>query len=306
LQVPYILGPVGGGESAPKIFRKTLGVRGRIYEYLRNLSRLRGQLDPFVRMTLRRAGAVFATTQMTADDLRAMDYKREIRILSQAAIPDRDLQRLTSLPEKANTPFRVFGMGRLLHWKGFHLALSAFAKFHMRFPQSEFWLMGDGPERPRLKEQARCLGIDSCVSFLGELSRDKAFERIGECDVMLQPSLHDSSSWASAEAMAGGRPVVCLDLGGLSLQVDKNTGVKIPAKDPDQAVNDMAEALEVLARDPVLRLRMGKAAREKALREFRWKKKVSQISSLYHSLASRRREHSKAVISELSETELKR
>jgi glycosyltransferase involved in cell wall biosynthesis len=286
LGIPYVWGPVGGGESEPRIFRTTFGWRGKIYEFVRDLGRVRGRWDPLVRLTLRRAAAVVATTEMTAEGLRAMNYKEEIQILSLAAIPDSDINNLSSLPERTDAPFRVFAMGRLLHWKGYHLALSAFAAFNRRFPESEFWIIGDGPERSHLEQQARQLGIEDSVSFLGELPREEALHRIGECDVMLQPSLHDSSGWASAEAMAGGRPVVCLDLGGLALQVDQENGVKIPALDPDQAIRGMEEGLEALARDSKMRLHMGKAARNKAVNEFRWARKVAQINPLYQLLAT--------------------
>jgi len=55
LDVPFVWGPVGGGESAPKTFRRTFTVRGRIYETLRDLAQVLGTIDPAVRMTARRS-----------------------------------------------------------------------------------------------------------------------------------------------------------------------------------------------------------------------------------------------------------
>jgi glycosyltransferase involved in cell wall biosynthesis len=113
--------------------------------------------------------------------------------------------------------------------------------------------------------------------------------RIAECDAMLHPTLHDSSGWASVEAMACGRPVVCLDLAGPALQVDPDNGCKVPAITPEQSIRDLASALQMLAGDPEKRLRMGRAARAKVAAELNWPRKADQILAIYTRLASARR-----------------
>jgi len=55
LPVPLIWGPVGGGESMPRAFRRGLSGRGRLYETLRDIARSIGEYDPLVRLTARRA-----------------------------------------------------------------------------------------------------------------------------------------------------------------------------------------------------------------------------------------------------------
>ena len=50
--------------------------------------------------------------------------------------------------------------------------------------------------------------------------------------MLIHPSLHDSGGWVCLEAMAAGRPVICLDLGGPGLQVTEKTGIKVKASTP--------------------------------------------------------------------------
>lgn len=88
----------------------------------------------------------------------------------------------------------------------------------------------------------------------------QALEKLAEVDVLVHPSLHDSGGYVVAEAMAAGRPVICLDLGGPALQVAEETGFKIPATTPEQVVAGMAQAMLWLARDDALRRRMGGGA----------------------------------------------
>ena len=60
-------------------------------------------------------------------------------------------------------------MGRLLHWKGFHLGLRAFAQANL--PNTEYWIVGDGPQWHHLQTLASDLGIAKKVKFWGRLPR---------------------------------------------------------------------------------------------------------------------------------------
>ena len=72
LPVPFVWGPVGGGESAPRAFFRTFSLRGRMYEYLRNLARFVGEHDPFTRLTAQKATIALATTSESATRLRCL------------------------------------------------------------------------------------------------------------------------------------------------------------------------------------------------------------------------------------------
>jgi glycosyltransferase involved in cell wall biosynthesis len=283
LPAPFLWGPVGGAESTPGSFWNSFSSRGKVYEILRNLSSWRGQCDPFVRATARRAAFALATTPETERQLRALGCVHT-GVLSLAAIGDEESQMLAHIPERTSGPFRVFSMGRLLHWKGFHLGIEAFARFHRSHPESEYWLIGDGPERHRLEKLARDLSVAASVYFWGELPRAEALAKVAECDLLLHPSLHDSSGWASIEAMAAGRAVICLDAGGLALQIDEGNGVKIPAVSQQQAVDAIAAALENLANNPALLLQYGRASRLRVSEEFNWARKAREVRAIYDRL----------------------
>jgi glycosyltransferase involved in cell wall biosynthesis len=283
LPVPFVWGPVGGGESAPRAFRRCFGLRGRLYEGMRDLARTLAQLDPFVRLTARRARVGFATTEETAARLRELGC-RKIIVLSEAGLPPDEIVRLGGFSGQKTSPFRLVSVGSLLHLKGFELGLRAFARFRPRFPGAEYWIIGDGPERKRLERVAKQLGVARSVSFWGNIPRWEVLEKLGDCDVLVHPSLHDSGGWVCLEAMAAGRPVVCLDLGGPGLQVTENTGIKVPAISPEQVVRDMANAFYELASYPELRARLSLGARNRVQEHFNWEKKGLFVTKLYKSL----------------------
>ncbi|MBH8571527.1 glycosyltransferase family 4 protein [Nostocaceae cyanobacterium CENA369] len=285
LPIPFIWGPVGGGESTPKAFYKDFSLRSRIYELLRNLARWLGEQDPFVRLTARRSSLAWATTEDTAKRLHHIGAKN-VRVRSQLGISQEELIKIDyTMP--INSPIRFISVGRLLHWKGFHLGLAAFAKANLS--DCEYWIVGEGPEEQQLRILTQELGISEQVKFCGSLSRNQTWSKIGHCHILVHPSLHESGGFVCLEAMALGRPVICLDLGGPAVQVTSETGFKIPAHTPEQAVDELAEAIACLAQDSELRLSMGRAGEKRVAQFFNWDIKAKSLAQLYEEIVGDRK-----------------
>jgi len=287
LPLPFVWGPVGGGESAPRAFWWSFSLRGKIYELARDLARKLSELDPFLRLAARRAAIAFATTCETEKRLRALGCQR-VTLLSQVALPEEEIEFLEGFVDRGSNPFRLLSIGNLLHLKGFELSLKAFGEFERGFPTSEYWVIGDGPERNRLERLARTLGVADKVAFWGALPRGQVLEKFAQCDVLVHPSLHDSGGSVCLEAMAAGRPVICLDLGGPALQVTDETGIKVPAISPEQAVTSLAQALSRLATDSALRVRLGTAGRQTVKDYFGWDEKGQFLATIYEEVKKAR------------------
>jgi glycosyltransferase involved in cell wall biosynthesis len=285
LPVPFIWGPVGGGESAPREFWQDFSLRARVNETLRNLGRRFGEHDPFVRLTARRSAVARATTGETAERMLKLGAEG-VQVFSQVGLSQEEVEQLTLRASEAGTPLRLISIGRLLHWKGFHLGLRAFAGATLP-EEAEYWVVGDGPERRRLEALAGELGIGDRVRFWGALPRADALAKLGSCHVLVHPSLHDSGGGVCLEAMAAGRPVVCLNTGGPATLVTEETGLKVPAFEPEQATRDLSDALTRLARDPELRTRLGEAGRRRVIEAFGWETKGQIWGRLYREVVAR-------------------
>jgi glycosyltransferase involved in cell wall biosynthesis len=280
LPTPLIWGPVGGGESTPKALRQTFGFRGTLYEGLRDVARWLAEHDPFLQYTAQRSRLAIATTPETKERLERLGC-RSVAIFSEVGMGAMEIRPATA---RTLAPFRLVSIGRLLHWKGFHLGLRAFAQLHRRLPNSEYHLIGDGPERCNLERLAQRSGTACQVRFWGNLPRQQVLEKLLECDVLVHPSLHDSGGWVCLEAMAAGRAVICLDLGGPALQVSEQTGFKVPAITPAQVVHDLAEAMHRLAQDPGLRACMAEAGRQRVVETYLWDRKGEWLNAVYTAL----------------------
>ena len=86
--------------------------------------------------------------------------------------------------------------------------------------------------------------------------------------------------------MAAGKPVICVDLGGPGMHVTEDCGVKVAPLAPEQVVRDLAAALERLYTDEGLRLRLGKAARERAARLYHWDRLGERMLEIYQDALS--------------------
>lgn len=283
LPIPFVWGPVGGGESAPLPFWADFSPKNKLYETLRWLWRSLGELDIFTRLTAQRSAIAYVTTADTASRVQKLGATR-IEIAPETGMSPQDIEQLAQCPPPSSSPVRFISIARLLHWKGFHLGLRAFAQANL--PDAEYWILGEGAELDRLADLALELGIADRVKLWGLQSRSDVLLKLGQCSVLVHPSLHDSGGWVCLEAMAAGRPVICLDLGGPAQQVTAETGFKIPARDPVPTVTAMAAAMTQIASDADLRLQMGKAGQHRVKTYYSWEARGRELSATYAALVA--------------------
>lgn len=294
LPKPFVWGPVGGGETAPRAFRASSSNFGKLYEFARSAARRIGELDPFVRLTARRSALAIGTTESTADRLKALGATDVLVLvaagLNQATFDliDANTAGAGQAPSNAE-PLRLISIGRLLEWKGFGLGLEAFAQASLA--DAEYSIVGNGPVRGKLEDLARTLGIMDKVRFCGLLPLEETLRQLGQSHLLVHPSLHDSGGFVCIEAMAAGKPVICLKLGGPAEIVDDATGFRIGADAPGTAIEEIAHAMRQLDEDRVLLRTMGAAARARARSEHNWDKRGQRLADLYRSAHEKVRDH---------------
>jgi L-malate glycosyltransferase len=184
-----------------------------------------------------------------------------------------------------NADDKVVGTITRLVWKRGHEELLRAAALVARAePTAKFVVVGDGPLRRALEEQARGLGLNGGVRFLGAVPQ--AARLLPHFDVFVLSSVWEGMSNGLLEAMAAGRPVVATRVGGNpEVVVDGESGLLVPPKDPQA----LADAVLRLLRDRELARRLGEAARRRIESEFTLEQMVQRLESLYDDLLARRR-----------------
>jgi glycosyltransferase involved in cell wall biosynthesis len=177
----------------------------------------------------------------------------------------------------------------LLRIKGFGLAIKAFKAFVEKHPDAEFELVGSGPEEQKLRALVRRIHGGSKVHFVPAMPRGELLRKMAAADVFLFPSLRDGGGTVAIEAMAVGKPVICLDVGGPGMHITEECGIKVTPGSPSDTVHRLADALERLYLDKDLRHRLGKAAQEKAKRSYHWDRLGERLMEIYQPAIQRTR-----------------
>jgi glycosyltransferase involved in cell wall biosynthesis len=224
------------------------------------------------RMTWRSASRVLAVTAVLRDQI-ALDGvdKARIEVVPNGIVPDRYLARTP--PEPAATPVLGF-VGFVREWHGLDEVLAAMADDGSIL---QLQIVGDGPARQALEQQAAALGLNDRVSFLGVVPPDRIPGLVSGFDIALQPRV---TAYASPlklfEYMAAGCAIVAPALANIrEVVADGETALLF---DP-AAPGAMWQSVKRLTADVPLRRRLGDAARACALAHYTWRGNARRVAA---------------------------
>jgi glycosyltransferase involved in cell wall biosynthesis len=278
LGIPFVLGPVGGGQTAPLSMRKYLGLKATLREGLRNLRVKFTGLNPLARLSIRRAHTVLTSNLETKDAVSAIGAKN-VHVMLDAAI-DPNWAPAESPSRTWKKQKAVLWMGRLEPHKALNLAIEAFAKI-ADATDSELWVLGDGPLRGECQQLCRDLGVEKRVKFHGWVPHTDVPALMMRAGVFLFTSLRDTCPQPVLEAMAWGLPAVSLNHQGLRLHPDSAVS-KIDITDPNSVRDGLAASLAELLSDEDLRERMGRAAHQWIQDSQLWTRRIEYMNSVVY------------------------
>lgn len=178
-------------------------------------------------------------------------------------------------PTPTQRPTLLF-VGRHRYYKGLGDLLKAMPYIH-----GDLIVAGDGPMRATWEAQTLELGLNEKVKFIGTVSDEDLPSLYRSADVFILPASARSEAYGIVlvEAMAAGLPCITTELGtGTSYVVQHEvTGLVVPARTPAA----LADAANRLLADHALRQRLGAAAQQRALLEFRQETMVDRIEEIY-------------------------
>jgi len=182
-----------------------------------------------------------------------------------------------ALPNKGEG-ILVVSVGNLREQKRHDLLLEALALARRSMPNLKCWIVGDGPLRHALEQQAQALGLleDARVQFLGKRRDVPAVLRLA--DIFVLSSNHEGYPNAVQEALAAGLPVVATRVGAVPDMIQEgDNGFLIPPGDYGQ----LAERIVCLASQPSERVRMGLNARRYAEEHFSLERLCRDLIGIY-------------------------
>lgn len=236
---------------------------------------------PIMNRFLKRADIIIVASQGHID---GSDYLHEFRgkcvIIPfgvDKAIEEKGAQYLKNITPKHNKVVNFLFVGRLVYYKGCQVLLDAFKETE----GAELTIIGEGELETSLKKQAKELGLEKKVHFLGNTSDEKLHKAFEECDVFVLPSVVKSEAFGlvQIEAMAYGKPVINTDLpsGVPYVSLDKITGLTVPPND----VQALADAMKWMIEHEEERNEMGSRARNRVIECYRMEDMLDSILKIY-------------------------
>jgi alpha-maltose-1-phosphate synthase len=180
-------------------------------------------------------------------------------------------------------PYVIF-VGRITRQKGVPVLLRAAAGL---IPEAQLVLLAGAADTP--EQLAEVTGLvdgrrvtRSGVIWIPEmLSKPEVIQLLTHATVFAIPSVYEPLGIVNLEAMACGTAVAGSRTGGIpEVVADGETGLLVPPGEP----GPLADALNILLRDPGRARAMGEAGRKRAVAEFGWPAIAAQTADLYAEL----------------------
>jgi len=271
--VPFVMGPLNGGVPWPQGFDSE---RRREKEWL-SYVRSAYKLNPSHRSMLKHSDAIIAGSRHTAGELPAFVQDKVLWLPENAIDPS----RFNLLSDQVTTlPLRASFVGRLVPYKGPDMLLEA-AQDHLRSGQLVLDIVGDGPMRPALEEQAKALGIGDAVTFHGNLAHEDVQSVVAKGNLLTFPSIREFGGGVVLEAMALCVVPIVVDYAGPGELVTDDVGYKVPVGARDEIIQAFAQTLDDILANPDALVPKAKAAQAKVVSSFTWSVKAEQVAQVY-------------------------
>jgi len=284
LGVPFIWGPIGGGEPFPWKCRTLLSSTALIFEAAREISNNVNRMFSEVRASARNAAFCLATNEETKTLLIELRGRKDgVEVMSPAIFwPERiDMLRTGSLPKPATQPLRIFAGGTLQGSKGVAIAIKSLALAKNQGVDFVYLLGGYGQELSHLQNLKKELGLMDRVAFGDNLNGEAYLNELKRSHLYLLPSLRENIGLTLMEAMLAGCVPIVANGGGPGSIVAENRGFKIAISNPDKMAAEIAEVICLLARDPGFREKLGREASQFVATEYSAKNYQDSMAEIY-------------------------
>ena len=284
LGIPFVWGPIGGGENMPLPFIPMLSAEGAAFEFFRKMSDTLSRFSRPVQRTASRSFHIFAANRETASRVSGIrGGKTGVSCLLPAFFSDESIEKFTTDPKTKSFTgtLRFFAGGMLEGRKGVALAIRAFSKINAAGIPFEYVFGGNGPERRYLVGLTERLGLTSCIHFSDGFHGDAYVTRLRETHVYLMPSLRDSASITLMQAMLAGCVPIVLDAGGPGEIVTDECGFKIQPLSPRYVIEQIRKIIVTIHTDRTILRRLSQEATNRIRQTYSVQNYLAAVESAY-------------------------
>lgn len=285
IPVPFIFGPVGGGQETPCCLSKYL-IGHEKNEKFRTLMNKLFTMLPNYKKALNHSAVIYCSndeTQAIISKKIYPDRSKRIKHLTELGINDLYIKEREKLVKGDNDKVHILLSGRLMYRKGIQLLIDAVRYLETSIPYV-IDIYGDGEQKKELLDIVKKYGLSEKVIFHGKVSFIEMQEKYKKADIYCLPSLRETTGTAVFEAMANKLPVIALRQNGVKYIVEEDAGILVDIIDEQQVVKDFSSALKILIENHNKRISMGYRAFQKIKQQYTWNVRIENMNHIYECL----------------------
>lgn len=278
LNVPFIWGPIGGGQYYNSIFDNYMINKSTIIkEKIRNVINYTISKSNKVKSSIRRSDVVLVADKSTEKLLPKKFNNKYIRMLETAYYHDFNFKKTYNLNK--NEKIKLLWVGNIIARKGLPILIEALKKIDKN--KYELVVIGEGPELDYCKDKAIKYNINKNIKFKGKISYEEINEWYRKSDLFIFTSIRDTSGNVVLEAMENGLPVIAFNHHGVADMINNECGTLIDLYNPIQIIDDLSKSINNYYDNRIEIKFKGEKARERLIEYYTWDKKMDEIENIY-------------------------
>ena len=286
LGLPYVWGPVGGVNNAPRQLMERMSWMSKMKHTFRSVANtIQFHTKRRLKKALAATDVLMTATSENQTRFKAVHHKDSI------CLPENAITASIFLDEsKFDHPdkFRFMVVGTLDARKSVGIFLEALTQLkHKDCLLVD--VVGDGPLRESLKQYATMHGLVDMMVWHGQLPREKAVALFRDAHLHVITSVSEGNPTTIWEAMSYGVPTLSFDHCGMHDTLRDGAGVLVPiAPTYEECVRGVAEHIDALLEQPEQFRQLAEATLKRA-REYTWDKREQFLNELYDKLLAMKR-----------------
>lgn len=257
LGIPFVIGPVGGGEETPSNLVSLYSTKDTIKECFRKCMNNISLLNPLLIMTYNHASLIMAKTMETKNMLKKWEEKTIVNL-------EIGINAVDEIEGKRDYNTFLF-VGRFTYWKGIMLVLMAFKKYQATNRNAKLLMIGKGEMETIIKTFSARYKLK--IEVIPWINKEELIGYYRKACAMIFPSLHDSSGNVVLESLSCCLPVICLDCGGpVTILGEKLRELIVTTENNsvEQISNGIVDRMKMLSSDEILYKSIQKRAKDRA------------------------------------------
>lgn len=238
----FVWGPTSVGDSIPAEYSKHYAWKGRIIEQLRRLSVKSLPLNLGFKQRCKDADLIFCKTENTYNHI-PLEYRNKALVFTDVAVERIDTSPYVSAKEHTADTINYLAVGRLDAWRGFDLLIEAFAMAVKENSKIRLEILGKGSDKARLEALVDKFNMRPYVVFGGQVPMEKYYQKMADCDVVVNPCLKEGAVTTAFDSLSFGKPLICIETGGYTRYFNNVYAVVVPLTSRQEVIVHLSQGI---------------------------------------------------------------